>query len=175
MPRLASLAALFQPYALQYCPSPPHSPCSHYYWKLGLSYQISPELQCMSAGLGLLWQDGCRCRFLANTDEGIQFTYLPHRSQLTADPQSQYLHQKKSTTSITAMARPVKVAAVQAEPGWNDLQASVDKTITLIEDAGKKGANVLGFPEVFIPGYPWSIWHHSPLGKNPVGTPTFFV
>ncbi|KAL9069913.1 MAG: hypothetical protein Q9161_005227 [Pseudevernia consocians] len=64
------------------------------------------------------------------------------------------------------MARPVKVAAVQAEPGWNNLQASVDKTISLIEDAGKKGANVLGFPEVFIPGYPWSIWHHSPLSNT---------
>lgn len=64
------------------------------------------------------------------------------------------------------MARHVKVAAVQAEPGWNNLQASVDKTIALIEDAGKKGVNVLGFPEVFIPGYPWSIWHHSPLGNT---------
>jgi len=52
------------------------------------------------------------------------------------------------------MSRPVNVAAVQAEPGWNDLQNSVDKAISLIEDAGKKGVNVLGFPEVFIPGYP---------------------
>jgi len=54
----------------------------------------------------------------------------------------------------TAMSRPVKVDAVQAEPGWNDLQKYVDKVISLIEDAGKKGVNVLGFPEVFIPGYP---------------------
>jgi nitrilase len=51
------------------------------------------------------------------------------------------------------MSRPVNVAAVQAEPGWNDLQKSVDKAISF-EDAGKKGVNVLGFPEVFIPGYP---------------------
>lgn len=43
------------------------------------------------------------------------------------------------------MARPVKVAAVQAEPGWLDLQASVEKTISLIAEAGKNGANVLGF------------------------------
>lgn len=61
------------------------------------------------------------------------------------------------------MARPVKVAAVQAEPGWNDLQKSVAKVISLVGEADKKGVNVLGFPEVFIPGYPWSIWHHSPL------------
>ena len=63
------------------------------------------------------------------------------------------------------MSRPVRVAAVQAEPGWNNLQASVDKTISLIEDAGKKGANVLGFPETFIPGYPTCIWYCSPLGN----------
>jgi nitrilase len=49
----------------------------------------------------------------------------------------------------------VKVGAVQAEPGWLDLQASVDKTIALIEQAGEENVNVLGFPEVWIPGYPW--------------------
>lgn len=49
----------------------------------------------------------------------------------------------------------VKIAAVQAEPAWNDLQGGVNKAIALIKEAGKNGANVLGFPEVFIPGYPW--------------------
>ncbi|TPX13574.1 uncharacterized protein E0L32_006045 [Thyridium curvatum] len=56
----------------------------------------------------------------------------------------------------------VRIAAIQAEPEWNNLQAGVDKAIALIEEAGKNGANVLGFPEVFIPGYPWSIWANSP-------------
>ena len=63
------------------------------------------------------------------------------------------------------MSRPVRVATVQAEPAWKNLQASVDKTISLIEDAGKKGANVLGFPEAFIPGHPTCIWYCSPLGN----------
>jgi nitrilase len=49
----------------------------------------------------------------------------------------------------------VRVGAVQAEPVWFDLEGSVNKTIALIEEAGKKNINVLGFPEVFIPGYPW--------------------
>lgn len=52
-------------------------------------------------------------------------------------------------------AKTIKVAAVQAEPEWNDLEAGVTKTIAYIEDAASNGANVLGFPEVFIPGYPW--------------------
>lgn len=49
----------------------------------------------------------------------------------------------------------IRVGAVQAEPGWQDLQLSVDKTISLIESASNDGVNVLGFPEVWIPGYPW--------------------
>lgn len=49
----------------------------------------------------------------------------------------------------------VKVAAIQAEPVWNDLQGGVAKVISLIQEASSNGANVIGFPEVFIPGYPW--------------------
>ncbi|KAJ6002515.1 hypothetical protein N7451_005062 [Penicillium sp. IBT 35674x] len=47
----------------------------------------------------------------------------------------------------------VRVGAVQAEPAWVDLAGSVAKTIALIQEAGAKGINVLGFPEVWIPGY----------------------
>lgn len=57
--------------------------------------------------------------------------------------------------NAATMGKQVKVAAVQAEPAWLDLQGSVQKVISLIEEAGRGGANVLGFPEVFIPGYPW--------------------
>lgn len=49
----------------------------------------------------------------------------------------------------------IRVAAVQAEPEWNNLQKGVEKTIRLITEAGQNGANVMGFPEVWIPGYPW--------------------
>ncbi|EOD47008.1 putative aliphatic nitrilase protein [Neofusicoccum parvum] len=55
----------------------------------------------------------------------------------------------------------VKIAAIQAEPVWNDLQGGVDKAIAYIQEAAANGTNVLGFPEVFIPGYPWSIWANS--------------
>jgi predicted amidohydrolase len=53
------------------------------------------------------------------------------------------------------MSKPVRVGAVQAEPVWLDLQGSIDKTISLIKQAGKDGIDVLGFPEVWVPGYPW--------------------
>ncbi|KAF5638078.1 aliphatic nitrilase [Fusarium sp. NRRL 52700] len=65
------------------------------------------------------------------------------------------------------MSKSLKVAAIQAEPVWNDLQGSVNKSIGLIQEAAKNGANVIGFPEVFIPGYPWSIWANSPTKNAP--------
>lgn len=55
-----------------------------------------------------------------------------------------------------------KVAVVQAAPVWLDLDASVDKSIALIEEAAAAGARLIAFPEVFIPGYPWHIWMDSP-------------
>ncbi|KAF2114461.1 putative nitrilase [Lophiotrema nucula] len=56
-----------------------------------------------------------------------------------------------------ASSTKVRVGAVQSEPVWLNLEGSVDKTISLIRDAAKDGVKVLGFPEVWIPGYPCSI------------------
>lgn len=49
-------------------------------------------------------------------------------------------------------------ACVQAEPVWLDLNGSVDKTIALAAEAADNGADVIAFPECWIPGYPWWIW-----------------
>src|SRR5579872_5434285 len=55
-----------------------------------------------------------------------------------------------------------KVAVVQAAPAFLDLDGSIKKCISLIEEAAEKGAKLIAFPEVFIPGYPWYIWLDSP-------------
>ena len=55
-----------------------------------------------------------------------------------------------------------KVAVVQAAPVFLDLDATVDKTIRLIEEAAANGAKLIAFPETFIPGYPWQIWLGAP-------------
>ncbi len=54
------------------------------------------------------------------------------------------------------------VAAVQAEPVWFDAEATVGKTIDLMRAAADRGARIVGFPETWIPGYPWWIWLGSP-------------
>jgi nitrilase len=55
------------------------------------------------------------------------------------------------------MSTKVRVGAVQSEPVWLNLEGSVDKTIALIRQSAKEGIQVLGFPEVWIPGYPWYV------------------
>jgi predicted amidohydrolase len=51
-----------------------------------------------------------------------------------------------------------KAAAVQSEPVWMNIDASIDKAISLIEEAARNGASLIGFPEGHLPGYPWFVW-----------------
>jgi nitrilase len=54
--------------------------------------------------------------------------------------------------------RTVRAAVVQAVPCFLDRDAAVDKTVRLIEEAGALGAEVVVFPEGFIPSHP--VWFH---------------
>ncbi|MBI3461283.1 carbon-nitrogen hydrolase family protein [Candidatus Acetothermia bacterium] len=64
-----------------------------------------------------------------------------------------------------------KVAAVQAEPVLLDLDASLEKAIKLIEAAADEGAELIVFPEAFLPIYPfWTAfcsggYEYAPLKK----------
>ncbi|WP_319925205.1 nitrilase-related carbon-nitrogen hydrolase [Xenorhabdus littoralis] len=62
--------------------------------------------------------------------------------------------------SITTTYR---IAAVQAAPVFLNLEATIEKTISLIESAANHGAKLIAFPETWIPGYPWFIFLDSPL------------
>jgi nitrilase len=57
-----------------------------------------------------------------------------------------------------ATPKTVRVAVTQAEPEWLDLAASVTKTCKLIEEAAAQKAQLVAFPECWIPGYPCWIW-----------------
>jgi predicted amidohydrolase len=71
-------------------------------------------------------------------------------------------------------------AAVQAAPVFLDRDATIDKACGLIDEAAKAGAQLIVFPETWIPGYPF--WHTTPqvfagklyaeLWKNAVEVPS---
>jgi len=60
-----------------------------------------------------------------------------------------------------------RVAAVQAEPAWLDIDAGVEKTISLIAAAADAGASLVAFPETWLPGYPIFLWLGSVAGQVP--------
>lgn len=60
---------------------------------------------------------------------------------------------------MSSAPRIVKAAVVQAEPVWLDLKATVEKTCCLIKEAASNGAQIISFPEAFVPGYPVWIWY----------------
>ena len=63
---------------------------------------------------------------------------------------------------MTIPGQAFKAAVVQAAPVFLDRDGTINKGISLIKDAADKGAKLIAFPEVWIPGYPWWIWLGAP-------------
>jgi nitrilase len=59
----------------------------------------------------------------------------------------------------------IRLAAVQASPAFLDIKGSVAKSVALIDEAGRNGADIVGFPEGFIPTHP--LWYHFHPASSP--------
>ena len=52
----------------------------------------------------------------------------------------------------------LRLAAAQAAPVFLDREATIDKACRVIHEAGSNGADVVGFPEGYVPAHP--LWFH---------------
>ncbi|MCL2111292.1 MAG: carbon-nitrogen hydrolase family protein [Clostridiales bacterium] len=57
-----------------------------------------------------------------------------------------------------AATKTIKVAAAHSAPVYLDTEATTKKACGLIAEAARAGAQLIAFPEVYIPGYPYWIW-----------------
>jgi nitrilase len=72
------------------------------------------------------------------------------------------------------MERPVKVACAQVEPVVLDREATLDKLEHVAREAAGKGAELVVFPETFVPVYPSSSWAKAFAGwQDPRAKETF--
>ena len=58
-----------------------------------------------------------------------------------------------------------RAAAVQAAPVFLDREATIEKTCNLIREAAENGADLIAFPETFVPTYPY--WPKEIRGRAP--------
>jgi nitrilase len=73
------------------------------------------------------------------------------------------------------MERAVKVVCVQAEPAILDREATLDRLEQLAAEAAGNGAELVVFPETFIPVYPSSRWAKAFAGWQDDGAKRVFA
>src|SRR4051794_25443529 len=73
------------------------------------------------------------------------------------------------------MERPVKAACVQVEPVVLDREETLDKLEKVAAEAAGQGAEVVVFPETFVPVYPSSVWAKAFAGWDATGAKETFA
>ncbi len=90
--------------------------------------------------------------------------HLPSASRLDAAARSRPAG--GGTLTMGQRVNPLRVAAVQDAPVFLDRDATLDKTLTLVERAAGTGAQLVVFPEAFIAGYPDWVWRTTPVDEH---------
>src|SRR3954452_2385535 len=73
------------------------------------------------------------------------------------------------------MERPVRVACVQVEPVVFDREATLDRLGQGAAGAAREGAELVVFPETFVPVYPSSVWAKAFAGWDATGAKETFA
>lgn len=61
-----------------------------------------------------------------------------------------------------------RAAAVHAASVFLNRDESIEKACRLIQASAEQGADLVAFPETFVPGYPFWIWTHTPTRGAPL-------
>ena len=56
-----------------------------------------------------------------------------------------------------------KAASVQTAPVFLNVEKTIDKAISFVQEAAANGAKLIAFPEVFVAGYPYWNWVMTPV------------
>lgn len=67
------------------------------------------------------------------------------------------------------MATPTPIAIAQLPPVLLNLEASMERALETLHEAAKQGAQLVVFPEAYLPGYPTWIWRLKPGGDMALG------
>jgi len=78
-------------------------------------------------------------------------------------------------TIVTSMNESVPVASVQAEPVVLDREATLEKLEQQTAEAAANGAQLVVFPETFVPAYPSSVWARALAGWAQAGAKEAFA
>lgn len=65
------------------------------------------------------------------------------------------------------MSRTVRAAAVQISPDLTSRAGTVERVLNAIAEAGEKGAELIVFPETFVPWYPYFSFVLPPVQQGP--------
>lgn len=63
----------------------------------------------------------------------------------------------------------VKIAVCQKPPVLLDLKATMDRALETLDEAASEGAQLIVFPEAYLPGYPTWIWRLRPGADMALG------
>ena len=67
---------------------------------------------------------------------------------------------------MKSLIKNCKIALVQGSPVMFDKTATIDKAVTQISEAGKNGAEIIVFPESYVPCYPYGMTFGFTVGSR---------
>src|SRR5262249_3634263 len=79
------------------------------------------------------------------------------------------------TSTVAPVDAQVRVACIQAEPVVLDREATIDRLERLAGETAREGAQLVAFPEAFVPAYPSSVWAKALAGWAEPGAPEAFA